>query len=228
MFHLPSFMQSSGRSAQPISPRTSEKSSRLRGASVTESVCPYCAVGCGQLIYTKVGQLIDIEGDPRSPINEGTLCPKGANAFQLAVNSNRVQTVIYRAPFAIGVGGQVAGVGDRADRPEGQGGSRRRLRGQQREGSAGQLAEDGRDARRGDARRRGKLPDEEAVLGGPGRGLRREPGPNMTLRLGARSGRLVRPRRGHQLPCKTWRSRTASCSWARTWPRPIPSASAGP
>lgn len=85
---------------QPYSPRTSEKSSRLRGATVTESVCPYCAVGCGQLIYTKGGQLIDIEGDPRSPINEGTLCPKGANAFQLAVNPHRVTQVLYRAPYS--------------------------------------------------------------------------------------------------------------------------------
>ncbi len=100
MFHLPSFMQSSGKSPQPLSPRTAAKSSRLRGATVTEGICPYCAVGCGQLIYTKGGQLIDIEGDPRSPINEGTLCPKGANAFQLAVNAHRVQTVLYRAPFA--------------------------------------------------------------------------------------------------------------------------------
>jgi formate dehydrogenase major subunit len=100
MFHLPSFMQSSGNASQPISPQTAAKSSRLRGATVTESICPYCAVGCAQLIYTKGGQLIDIEGDPRSPINEGTLCPKGANAFQLAVNSNRVKTVLYRAPYA--------------------------------------------------------------------------------------------------------------------------------
>src|ERR1700677_4149193 len=85
---------------QPYSPQTAEKSSRLRGATITESVCPYCAVGCGQLIYTKGGQLIDIEGDPRSPINEGTLCPKGANAFQLAVNSHRVPQVLYRAPYS--------------------------------------------------------------------------------------------------------------------------------
>lgn len=85
---------------QPISPQTAEKSSRLRGATVTESVCPYCAVGCGQLIYTKGGQLIDIEGDPRSPINDGTLCPKGANAFQLAVNPHRVTQVLYRAPYS--------------------------------------------------------------------------------------------------------------------------------
>jgi formate dehydrogenase major subunit len=85
---------------QPYSPQTAQKASRLRGAAVTESVCPYCAVGCGQLIYTKGGQLIDVEGDPRSPINEGTLCPKGANAFQLAVNPHRVTHVLYRPPYS--------------------------------------------------------------------------------------------------------------------------------
>jgi formate dehydrogenase major subunit len=71
----------------------------LRGATVTESVCPYCAVGCSQLVYTKAGKIIDIEGNPESPINEGTLCPKGANVFQLAVNPHRVTQVLYRAPF---------------------------------------------------------------------------------------------------------------------------------
>jgi formate dehydrogenase major subunit len=95
MFNLPVAFK-----PQPYSRQTSEKASRLRGATVTEGVCPYCAVGCGQLIYTKGGQLIDIEGDPRSPINEGTLCPKGANAFQLAVNPHRVTQVLYRAPYS--------------------------------------------------------------------------------------------------------------------------------
>jgi formate dehydrogenase major subunit len=85
---------------EPVSPQTAQKSSRLRGANVTEGVCPYCAVGCGQLIYTKGGQIIDIEGNPESPINEGTLCPKGANAYQLAVNPHRVTKVLYRAPYA--------------------------------------------------------------------------------------------------------------------------------
>src|SRR5438105_9996556 len=85
-------------SREPFSRQTLAKTSRLRGAAVTESVCPYCAVGCGQLIYTKGRQVIDIEGDPRSPINEGTLCPKGAGAFQLAVNPHRVTRVLYRAP----------------------------------------------------------------------------------------------------------------------------------
>jgi formate dehydrogenase major subunit len=87
-------------SREPFSQQTLAKASRLRGATVTESVCPYCAVGCGQLIYTKAGQIINIEGDPRSPINEGTLCPKGADAFQLAVNPHRVTHVLYRAPFS--------------------------------------------------------------------------------------------------------------------------------
>jgi formate dehydrogenase major subunit len=87
-------------SREPFSRQTLAKTSRLRGATVTESVCPYCAVGCGQLIYTKAGKVIDIEGDPRSPINEGTLCPKGADAFQLAVNPHRVTHVLYRAPFS--------------------------------------------------------------------------------------------------------------------------------
>jgi len=64
------------------------------------SICPYCAVGCSQLIYTKRGKIIDIEGNPESPINEGTLCPKGSNTFQLAVNPHRVQHVMYRAPYS--------------------------------------------------------------------------------------------------------------------------------
>lgn len=87
-------------SEEPFSRQTAAKTSRLRGATVTEGLCPYCAVGCGQLIYTKGGKLIDIEGNPDSPINEGTLCPKGANAFQLAVNSHRVTQVLYRAPYS--------------------------------------------------------------------------------------------------------------------------------
>jgi formate dehydrogenase major subunit len=85
-------------SREPFSLQTLEKGSRLRGATVSEGVCPYCAVGCGQLIYTKGGKIINIEGDPDSPISGGHLCPKGANTFQLAVNSHRVSHVLYRAP----------------------------------------------------------------------------------------------------------------------------------
>ena len=99
MFRLPLFSPAH-LPHEPFSPQTVAKASRLRGATVTESVCPYCAVGCGQLIYTKAGKVIDIEGDPESPINEGTLCPKGADAFQLAVNPHRVTQVLYRAPYS--------------------------------------------------------------------------------------------------------------------------------
>jgi formate dehydrogenase major subunit len=77
-----------------------EKHPRTRGATVTESVCPYCAVGCATLVYTKGGEVIDIEGNPRSPINEGTLCPKGANIFQLHHNPHRVKSVLWRAPHS--------------------------------------------------------------------------------------------------------------------------------
>ena len=87
-------------SREPFSRQTLAKTSRLHGATVTESVCPYCAVGCAQLIYSKGGKIIDIEGNPESPVNEGTLCPKGANAFQLAVNPHRVTHVLYRAPYS--------------------------------------------------------------------------------------------------------------------------------
>jgi formate dehydrogenase major subunit len=73
---------------------------RIRDATVTPSVCPFCAVGCGTLIHTVNGQIVNIEGDPRSPHNEGTLCPKGAATFQLHVNPNRPVQVLHRAPGA--------------------------------------------------------------------------------------------------------------------------------
>jgi formate dehydrogenase major subunit len=85
---------------QPFSPRTSAVHSRLRGATVTHGVCPYCAVGCSQLVYTKQGQIINIEGDPRSPISHGGLCPKGANTLQLVANAHRITKLRYRAPFS--------------------------------------------------------------------------------------------------------------------------------
>jgi formate dehydrogenase major subunit len=85
---------------QPISPDTAAKHSRLRGATKSHSVCPYCAVGCSLNVYTKAGKVIDIEGNPDSPINEGTLCPKGANTYQLGVNPHRETRVKYRAPYS--------------------------------------------------------------------------------------------------------------------------------
>lgn len=78
---------------------------RIEGATVSHSVCPYCAVGCALLAYTKQNGnghpvLLQIEGDPDSPVNEGRLCPKGATALQLAVSRRRVPSPLYREPGA--------------------------------------------------------------------------------------------------------------------------------
>ncbi len=73
---------------------------RIAKAKVTPSVCPYCSVGCATLVHTIDGQIVNIEGDSRSPHNEGTLCPKGAAIFQLHINPNRPTQVLHRAPGA--------------------------------------------------------------------------------------------------------------------------------
>jgi formate dehydrogenase major subunit len=80
------------------SPTTKDAGARIAGLQVTESVCPYCAVGCGQLVYTRDGELVDIEGNPRSPINQGTLCPKGSASRQLVQQPGRLTKVKYRRP----------------------------------------------------------------------------------------------------------------------------------
>src|SRR5687768_15621235 len=86
-----------GRAAQ------SERSAALRPRTeaadrVVRSVCPYCAVGCGQLVFVQDGRITDIEGDPDSPISRGCLCPKGAATFQLVTGSHRLKSVLYRRP----------------------------------------------------------------------------------------------------------------------------------
>jgi formate dehydrogenase major subunit len=75
---------------------------RIKDAKTTPSLCPYCSVGCATLVHTIEGQIVNIEGDPRSPHNEGTLCPKGAATYQLHVNPNRPTKVLHRAPGAAG------------------------------------------------------------------------------------------------------------------------------
>lgn len=73
---------------------------RNTGTEVARSVCPFCAVGCGQLIFHRDNEIISVEGDPASPISEGHLCPKGAATQELLTHAARVTTVKYRAPFA--------------------------------------------------------------------------------------------------------------------------------
>jgi formate dehydrogenase major subunit len=89
-----------GIKSQPFSPESTKKTPRIRDARLYHSVCPYCAVGCSQNVYVKDGKVIDIEGNPESPINRGTLCPKGAATFQYAINPSRVTQVLYRPPYS--------------------------------------------------------------------------------------------------------------------------------
>jgi formate dehydrogenase major subunit len=84
-----------------LGPATGEAQAlRIREAKTTPSVCPYCSVGCATLVHTIDGRIVNIEGDQRSPVNEGTLCPKGAAIYQLHVNPNRPTQVLHRAPGA--------------------------------------------------------------------------------------------------------------------------------
>jgi formate dehydrogenase major subunit len=88
-----------GLGATAASPRTRALAPRTASADrVARSVCPYCAVGCGQLVYVKDERIIDIEGDPDSPVSQGCLCPKGAATFQLVTGSHRVEQALYRRP----------------------------------------------------------------------------------------------------------------------------------
>lgn len=67
---------------------------------VGTSICPFCAVGCAQLVYARNGKPIHIEGDPRSPVNAGTLCPKGAGTLGMLLSEKRINQVLYRAPYS--------------------------------------------------------------------------------------------------------------------------------
>ena len=84
--------------AGAMTERTRSLAPKNAGASVARSVCPYCAVGCGQLIFHRGNELVSIEGDPGSPISEGHLCPKGAASHELLTHAGRQTRVRYRAP----------------------------------------------------------------------------------------------------------------------------------
>jgi formate dehydrogenase major subunit len=82
------------RTTQTLVPRT------VTAEKVVKSVCPYCAVGCGQNVYVQDGAITQIEGDPDSPVNRGRLCPKGAATKQLVTGPARETRVLYRRPCA--------------------------------------------------------------------------------------------------------------------------------
>jgi formate dehydrogenase major subunit len=89
-----------GTGPEAMSERTRALSPRTAEAKVARSVCPYCGVGCGQLVFHQDNKLISIEGDPESPISRGRLCPKGADSFELLTHPNRELKVKYRPPFS--------------------------------------------------------------------------------------------------------------------------------
>lgn len=89
-----------GTGPEVMSERTRHLRPKTDGAQVARSICPYCGVGCGQLVYHKDGKLISIEGDPQSPISRGHLCPKGADTYELHTHPERLKKVKYRAPHS--------------------------------------------------------------------------------------------------------------------------------
>ena len=71
---------------------------RIKGAKETTTICCFCSVGCGILVHTKEGKVINTEGDPEHPISEGSLCSKGGSIYQVVNNESRLQKPLYRAP----------------------------------------------------------------------------------------------------------------------------------
>lgn len=89
-----------GNGIESMSEQTRNLRPKTDGAEVTPSICPYCGVGCGQLVYHKNNKLISIEGDPKSPISRGRLCPKGADTYELHTHAGRLKKVKYRRPYS--------------------------------------------------------------------------------------------------------------------------------
>jgi formate dehydrogenase major subunit len=89
-----------GTGPEAMSAETRALRPRHEHATVVKSICPYCAVGCGQLIFHRDNHVVSVEGDPASPISEGHLCPKGAATFELLTHAARATRVKYRAPHA--------------------------------------------------------------------------------------------------------------------------------
>lgn len=87
-------------SADPASADTKERELRIKGAKETRTICPFCSVGCGIIVHTKDGKVVYTEGDPEHPINEGTLCSKGASLYQIINNPKRLVKPQFRAAGA--------------------------------------------------------------------------------------------------------------------------------
>jgi len=92
--------RSDGTGREAMSGKTRRLSARTEGAETARSVCPYCGVGCGQVVRHREGRILAVEGDAESPINQGTLCPKGAASHELLTHDRRLTRVLHRAPHA--------------------------------------------------------------------------------------------------------------------------------
>ncbi len=87
-----------GTGLEARSAKTRSLKPKHHGAAAAHSVCPYCAVGCGQLIYHRDGRIVSVEGDPQSPVSRGRLCPKGSASYELLTHPGRLTKVRYRRP----------------------------------------------------------------------------------------------------------------------------------
>ena len=180
-----------GTGPEAMSQRTRNLRPKTDGAEVARSICPYCGVGCGQLVYHKDGKLISIEGDPQSPISRGHLCPKGADTYELHTHPGRLKKVKYRraifenweeldleTPWTWSPNG----CGIHASEPS------RKRRAKRRADDADQGS---RPPWRGHSRQRRKLPDQKTLRRRSGNGLHQQPSPDMTQLHRARSGHLA-------------------------------------
>ena len=206
---------------QAITPRT------VTADRVARSVCPYCAVGCGQRVFVKDEKVVQIEGDPDSPISRGRLCPKGSASKSLVTSPLRQTKVRYRRPVRHRVGGPRPRHGDGHDRRPGASKARADTwQDLDDQGRHGAPHHGHRQPRRGDARQRGELPHQEAVHrdGRASRSRTRRvfdtPPPSPVW---GPASVVAAPRTS----CRTCPTLTASSSRAPTWPRPTRWASSG-
>ncbi len=168
-----------GTGLESMSDQTRAMHARIDGAQVARSVCPYCGVGCGQLIYHRDGKLISIEGDPESPISQGNLCPKGAASYQLLTHDRRETKMKYRAPRDEGVDGNFAGSRDGHGSGPRLGIAQAHLRAQEK-WRDDQSHDSDLPSRWRHARQRRKLSHSKTIHARPGDGLYIQPGADMT------------------------------------------------
>ncbi len=176
---------------------------KTKGTQVTTSICPFCGVGCGLIANTKGGKLINVEGDPDHPINQGTLCSKGQAVFEVVTSPRRLQKVRYRAPGSRPLGREAPGVGHHHPGPAGQGHPGQGVHHQEPCRGDGQPHRSPGLHRRGGDQQRRMLPGRQTHPG-PGHRLFRASSPALTLVHRGLVGANFRTRR-HDQPLERYR-----------------------